>query len=161
MRLRLLAVAGLALFLSGCSLFMRSIEKPTAQVRGVSVTSAALIGVKGELSLDVSNPNAFGVPLQSIDWQLSVGGSRAATGQVELSQTIPAKGVAPVTTSLTILAGDAAALGIVLANGARNYELAARLTFSTKIGPLTVDVRHTGTLGGTGGVLGQARALGL
>lgn len=154
MRLRLVVFAALALSLSGCSLFMRSIEKPTAQVRGVSVASAGFTGVSGELSLDVSNPNAFGVPLQAIDWQLSVGGSRAATGQVQLSQTIPAKGVAPVTTSLTIHASDAVAVGGALASGARTYEIAARLTFSTKIGPLTVEVRHRGTLGSDGGLLG-------
>ena len=89
MHVRLLALvaAAFALALSGCSLFMRSIEKPSAEVRGVSVSSAGFTGVSGELALDVSNPNAFGVPLQAIDWQLSVGGSRAATGQVQRTTT--------------------------------------------------------------------------
>lgn len=133
---------------------MKSIEKPSAQVRGVSVASAGFTGVSGELSLDVSNPNAFGVPLQAIDWQLSVGGARAATGQVQLSQTIPAKGVAPVRTSLTIQASDALAVGGALASGANTYQLAARLTFSTNFGPLSVEVHHAGTLGSGGGLFG-------
>src|ERR1051325_9806366 len=96
----------LCMLLSACSLFMHSIEKPSAQVRNVSVSSAGLTGVRGELRFDVTNPNGFGVPLAGVDWQLQIGGTRAVTGRVELSQTIPAKGVAPVVTSLTIDARD-------------------------------------------------------
>lgn len=132
---------------TGCSLFMHSLEKPTATVRGVEVTAAGFAGVSGELSLDVMNPNNFGVPLSGIDWQLSIGGTRAVTGTVQLSQTIPARGVAPVTTSLSIATGDAIAVGGVLASGARNYQINVRLHFSTSVGQLDVDVAHTGELG--------------
>jgi LEA14-like dessication related protein len=143
MRFILLAVAMLA----GCSLFMRSIEKPSAQVRGVSVSSAGFTGVSGELALDVTNPNSFGVPLSGIDWQLSIGGTRAVTGTVQLSQTIPARGVAPVMTSLSIATADAIVVGGALAQGARNYQLTARLHFSTSVGQVDVDITHTGQLG--------------
>src|SRR5262245_7502554 len=109
--------------LSACSMFMHSIEKPKAEVRDVTVSSAGYSGVTGQLRLDVMNPNGFGVPLSGIDWQLSVGGQRAVTGRVELQQTIPAKGVAPITTSLTIDARDAIAVASTLAGGARNYQI--------------------------------------
>ena len=150
MRAVIVAVVVLA---SGCSLFSRSIEKPSATVRDVSLSSAGFTGVSGELSLDVSNPNPIGVPLAGIDWELSIGGARALTGSVQLSKTIPARGIAPVTTLLTIAARDAIAAGSVLASGARDYKLRARLTFTTPIGPLEVSVEHAGTLG-AGGVLG-------
>jgi LEA14-like dessication related protein len=133
--------------LTGCSLFMHSIEKPTADVRGVSVSSAGFTGVSGELALDVMNPNGFGVPLSGIDWQLSIGGTRAVTGSVQLQQTIPAKGVAPVKTSLTIAASDAIVVGSVLARGTRNYQLNAKLHFSTSVGQIDVDIVHSGELG--------------
>ncbi|HEY5924140.1 MAG TPA: LEA type 2 family protein [Kofleriaceae bacterium] len=126
---------------------MRSIEKPTATVRGVSVSSAGFTGITGELSLDVMNPNNFGVPLSGIDWQLSVGGTRAVTGTVQLTQTIPARGVAPVTTSLSIAATDALLVSGALASGARNYRVDVRLHFSTQVGQVDVDVAHTGELG--------------
>jgi hypothetical protein len=135
----------------GCSIFMRSIERPQAEVRNVSVDSAGFTGVTGQLQLDVTNPNNFGVPLSGIDWQLSVGGARAVTGRVELSQTIPARGVAPITTSMTIDARDALVVASVLARGVRDYQLSAKLHFSTAVGPLDVDVEHRGTLGGGGG----------
>lgn len=118
------------------------------RVRDVSVASAGLTGVSGELKLDVTNPNGIGIPLSGVDWQLSIGGARAATGRVELSQTIPARGVAPITTQLVIDARDAIAVGSALAGGARDYQVTATVHFSTAVGRLDVDVRHAGTLGG-------------
>src|SRR6188768_1470448 len=139
--------------LSGCSMFMHSIEKPKAEVRNVNVTSAGFTGVTGELRLDVSNPNGFGVPLAGIEWQLSIGGARAVTGTVELQQTIPAKGIAPVTTSLTINAMDVPIVASQIANGARDYRIHAKLKFSTQVGQVDVELDHTGQLGGGGGLL--------
>ena len=148
--MRLLALASLTAF-AGCSIFMRSIEKPTAEVRNVSVSSASFTGVSGQLAMDVTNPNGFGVPLSGIDWQLSIGGARAVTGTVQLNQTIPAKGVAPVTTSLTIAATDAVAVAGILAGGSRDYQVNVRLHFSTQVGNVDVDVVHRGQLGSSGG----------
>jgi LEA14-like dessication related protein len=132
----------------GCSIFMRSIERPQAKVRDVSVSSAGFAGVTGQLALDVTNPNGFGVPLSGIEWQLSVGGARAVTGRVQLQQTIPARGVAPITTSLTIEARDAIAVASALAGGVRDYQLSATLHFATAVGQLDVLVEHRGTFGG-------------
>jgi LEA14-like dessication related protein len=153
--MRLLVLVCLAV-LSGCSLFMRSIEKPSAKVRDVSVSSAGFTGVTGELRMDVTNPNPIGVPLQSIDWTLSIGGAQAVSGSVQLSQTIPAKGVAPVTTSLTIDARDAIAVAQTLAGGSRTYTLKATIRFSTAVGPLAVDIESSGQLGGGGGLIDRA-----
>ncbi|MDQ3368377.1 MAG: LEA type 2 family protein [Myxococcota bacterium] len=148
----MVGVTLIALFVAGCSMFLKSIEKPGAEVRTVAVSSAGFTGIAGELALDVSNPNAFGVPLSGIEWQLSIGDARAVTGSVQLSQTIPARGVAPVRTSLTIQAQDAVAVSSLIARGARSYRLHARLTFSTQFGPLAVDLDHTGQLDGAAGL---------
>jgi LEA14-like dessication related protein len=132
---------------AGCSMFMRSMERPKIEVRDVAVAPSGLGQITGELKLDVTNPNDFGVPLNGIDWQISIGGARAVTGKIELSQTIPARGVAPVTTSLTIGLADAMAVGAALAGGARDYALAAKLRFSAGFGQLEVEIAHRGTLG--------------
>lgn len=113
----------------------------------MSVSSVGFTGVAGELRLDVTNPNGFGVPLAGIDWQLSIGGARAVTGTVSLSQTIPARGVAPVTTTLAIDARDAMTVAAVLASGVRSYQVDVKLHFSTQVGQLDVDVQHQGQLG--------------
>ncbi|HVV81814.1 MAG TPA: LEA type 2 family protein [Kofleriaceae bacterium] len=152
--MRVPAAIFLCLTLAACSIFTRSIERPTASVRDVSMTTAGFGGVRGALRLDVMNPNGFGVPLSGIDWQLSVGGARAVRGTVELSQTIPARGTAPVTTTLAIDPQDAVAVARALAMGASSYQLSARLHFSTPIGPLDVDLIHAGNLDDAGGLFG-------
>ena len=145
----------LVVALSGCSLFMHSMEKPTADVRNVSLSSAGFTGVTGQLQMDVTNPTGFGVPLSGVEWQLSIGNDRAVSGTAELQATIPARGVAPVTTTLTIDARDAIRVGSALASGVRTYQLDAKLTFSTQIGPLTVELHHQGTLGDGASRFGQ------
>jgi hypothetical protein len=140
MRIALLAV------LPGCSMFMHSMERPTATVRDVSVSSAGLAGVTGQLQVDVMNPNAFVVPLSGIDWQLSVGDARAVTGRVELHQQIPAQGISPITTSLSISTLDALVVAAALTNGQRTYSLDANFHFSTAVGQIDVEVKKTGEL---------------
>ncbi|HEX7842131.1 MAG TPA: LEA type 2 family protein [Kofleriaceae bacterium] len=144
----LVLVAWLPVF--GCSIFLRSMERPEVRVRDVSVASAGLTGVSGELKLDITNPNRVGIPLSGIDWQLSIGGARAATGRALLSQTIPARGVVPITTSLAIDARDAIAVASALVGGTRDYQVTATVHFSTAVGPLDVAVRHAGTISGSG-----------
>lgn len=134
---------------------MSPVEKPTATVRSASLGTASLTSLEGRLDLDVMNPNAFGVPLAGIDWELAIGGAAAVRGRVEASQTIPAKGSAPVSTALRIDLGTAYDAAAAIARGERSYRLTARLHFSTKLGDLTVDVTHQGSLAGAGGLLGQ------
>lgn len=145
--LRTLVVAALvSMSASGCAFFGKTVEKPTAQVRAVSVASVSFTGIDGEVAFDIQNPNSFGVPLSAIDWQLSVGGAHAVDGRIELSQTIPAKGSAPVVAALHIDARDALAVAGELSRGTRVYRIDARLHFSTAIGPIAVDVTGTGEL---------------
>ena len=141
-------LVALVALLSGCSMFMHSIEEPKATVEDVSITSAGWSGVTGKLDLDVMNPNNFGVPISRIDWTLSINGSRAVTGRVDLSETIPARGHAPVSTQLTIDARDAIAVGTSLAAGGREYRLDARLHFAAGLAGVDVTISHQGTLGG-------------
>ena len=135
------------LSLSGCALFTHPIEEPTAQVNGVAVTSVSFTGIDGEIALEIQNPNSFGVPLSQVDWQLSVGSARAVSGRIELSETIPARGSAPVRAILHVDAMDAVDVASQLAAGERTYQLDARLTFSTRLGAVDVAVTSTGELG--------------
>jgi LEA14-like dessication related protein len=133
--------------LSACFL-TRPVEKPTAVVRGASISIASLTALEGELALDVSNPNSFGLPLTGIDWELAIAGAAAVSGRVAAQTTIPAMGSAPVTTALRIDLANAAAAAAALARGSRDYQLAVRLHFSTQLGDLTVDLRHQGSIAG-------------
>jgi LEA14-like dessication related protein len=113
----------------------------------VSVSGVTFSGATGVVALDVTNPNSFGVPLSGMDWQLSVGGARAFTGTVQLSQTIPAKAAVPVETTLSIGATDAITVSQMLARGVSSYRIDVTLHFSTKVGPVDVALHHDGELG--------------
>jgi hypothetical protein len=60
-----------------------------------------------------------------------------------------------VTTTLTIDARDAVTVAQALAMGADGYAISATLHFSTTIGPLDVEIRHTGQLSDAGGLFGS------
>ena len=143
--LRNLAIV--AVLSSGCSMFMHTVEKPRVDVRDVAVTSVSLAGsLDGEMRMDVTNPNAVGVPLSGIDWQLAIAGQPAVRGHVDVSQTIPAHGVAPVVAAVRLDARDAFAAVQSVMGGARDYQLDARLHFSTALGEISVDVHKDGAL---------------
>ena len=69
------------------------------------------------------------------------------SGRIELAETIPAHGTAPVRAILHVDAMDAIQVGEEIARGERSYQLAARLTFQTKLGSVDVSVASTGELG--------------
>jgi LEA14-like dessication related protein len=136
----------LVVVLAACAGFPRTIEKPTAEVREVSVGAVSLAGLRGEVALDVFNPNGFSVPLYRVDWQLEVGDARALSGSFDLSHAIPARASAPVTVDLRVDARAAAAVARRLAAGERRYTLRGVMHFSTTFGELAVAFDATGDL---------------
>lgn len=137
-----------------CAHLPNPIEKPTAEVREVWVSSASMSGMRGQVDLDVFNPNGFGVPLSRVDWELSIGTVTAMTGSFSLSAEIPARATAPVSVDLHIDARDAIAVARSLGLGERNYTLRAVLHFSTRVGPVDVDIAHTGHISEGASLLG-------
>ncbi len=135
------------LLLAACPGVLLPPERPTVTVNGLAVGSASLLGLALRLDLSLANPNAYGIPLRAIDWEARLDGQPVARGRLDLSETIPAKGTAPVAATLTI--GPAQALAIVAAieRGSARLGLAATLHFQTRFGDLAVDVAHEETVG--------------
>jgi len=130
----------------GCAHLPVPIEKPTASVEGVTISSVSFTGIDGALDISIFNPNSFGVPLESVDWQLALGSSNAVSGSFDLSQTIPAKASAPVVASLSIATRDAAAVAAALSSGNRSYTVRGTLRFTTAAGSIDVAFEHHGQL---------------
>lgn len=143
---RSIVLVGSVTLLSACAGFGTPIEKPTVDVRGVSIDSINLTSLSGHVDLDVFNPNSFGIPLRAGTWSLSVGGNKAVSGQFDLANSIPAKATAPVRASLHLDAADALAVGSAITRGERRYVLSGTLRFETKLGPIEVDFSHEGDL---------------
>ena len=133
--------------LSGAGCAALQVQRPSASIRTVAVTTVSLGAVDGQLMVDIHNPNGFSVPLSGIDWELSVGGARAVRGHADLHQDIPANASAPVTVTLRVSPADAIAVAGAVVAGRTDYRLHSTLTFSTPLRPIQVDLDHQGTLG--------------
>lgn len=152
--LRLMSLACMLALAGACAHLPRGLEKPTAEVREVWVSSASMSGMRGQIDLDVFNPNGFAVPMARVDWQLSIGQVRAMSGSFSVNTEIPAKGTAPVAVELHLDARDAIAVARGLGLGERGYTLEAVLHFSTRVGPIEVAVAHSGDISEGASLLG-------
>ena len=84
-------------------------EPPRVSVAGVRPLNLSLTKQRLEFRLLVENPNAYALPLRSLDFVASLAGDRIAEGRSEERVTIPANGDAIVTVDVT--AGVDALLG--------------------------------------------------
>lgn len=140
------AVAAAVFLLAACPGITRPIEKPTVELTGVAVTGVGLGGLDARADFALTNPNSVGLPLAAIDWELSVGGSSPVRGRVSLSQTIPAKGAAPVAVDIHINPATAVELITRIRAGATDYRLAGTLHFQTTLGDIGVAFDESGAL---------------
>lgn len=136
-----------ALLLAGCPGITRPLEKPTASFRGMSSASVGLSGLSATAGFSIQNPNSVGLPLRAVDWELSIGGSAPVRGRVELSETIPAKGSAPIDVNIKVSPGAAIGIGRRISSGNKNYEIRGVLHFQTRFGDIAVGFDHNGSLG--------------
>ena len=143
-----LALPCLLVFVAaGCAGLPLPVEKPDVSPRAVRVATASAFGARGELDLDVYNPNGFGLPLKAIEYELAIGGARAVSGEAALDALIPARGNAPVTVGLELGTLNAIHAGRRLASGRRDYRLTGTAVFASRIGDVRVAFSQDGTLG--------------
>jgi LEA14-like dessication related protein len=136
----------LLVFVWACAAFPAALERPRAEVRDVRIEALSLAGLRGEVDLDVFNPNAFAVPLDRVEWQLEIGGADTAGGSVRLAEAIPARGSAPLVIGLQLDGSDAAALARQLAAGERSYTLRGVMHFTTSLGEIPVSFVESGDI---------------
>ena len=136
-----------ALSAAGCAHLGLGIEKPKVTPRGVSVESAGLAGLRGTVHLSVLNPNSIGLPLRRATFRLAIGGAEAATGELSLSETIPAKASAPVDASIAVDGLSAVRAISNYASGERRYTIRGTLYFESQVGEVAVSIEHHGQLG--------------
>jgi LEA14-like dessication related protein len=103
------------LSLAGCS----KPQPPQVTARSARVTATAPTGVELAVELDVHNPNAFPLLVESVEGTLSVaGGAEIGRGTARPGTDIPAQGSAPVTSHLTVPWSNLTALAPYALSGA-------------------------------------------
>ncbi len=106
MSFRLLAAIAMLMLLQACAATssMLNPEAPTVTLEKIKPLQFSFNKQKLELTLNVSNPNAFSLPLNTLNFAAQLAGEAIADGQSQQRVTIPAHGSANlqvvVTTSL-------------------------------------------------------------
>lgn len=142
-RLRIVLLLAL-LPLSGCwPLF----DKPRVHVSRVSLTSVNFGGLAADIVFAVDNPNAIGIDLAKLDYQLTVDNHPFVAGSTDRPLHVPANGAGELTLPVSFKFVELAeALASLFSKKTVPFSIATRLGFGTPIGVITVAVDHAGTL---------------
>lgn len=81
-----------ALYLCGCASTQTLVSAPDVTLTSVEMTGLSFSSQKFRLGFDVSNPNPFPLPVQSVRYYLRLGEHRFASGETHGEFSIPANG---------------------------------------------------------------------
>lgn len=144
---RLACILVFAFAFAGCGALTQPLEQPTAELQDVALQSISLSGT-ATLRADflVTNPNGFGIPVEAVDYQVSIGSSDPVSGRVEANTTIPANGTAPLNVQLDLNAFAAVDIVRRLAAGEREYRVDGVIHFASPIGKISMNFSESGTI---------------
>lgn len=91
-RIRNLVIGTLLAILTGCASVGQIISSPGVSLRDVEATNLDFGGQTFLLNFDVTNPNPFPLPINSIEYGVEIDGHRFATGKAASAFTIQAQG---------------------------------------------------------------------
>jgi len=92
--MRRIVIVLAALGLSGCSLFVPKLEKPTLSVVSVQLLRSDLWHQVLKVRMRVHNPNDRALPVRGLSYELDLDGQEFAQGQAGDSFIVPARGEA-------------------------------------------------------------------
>jgi len=124
-------VTAVALGLSGCSLFVPKLEKPTLSVVSVQMLKGDLWHQDLKVRMRVQNPNDRTLPVKGLSYLLLVDGQEFAQGMSGDSFVVPARGEAEFDMSVT--ANMASMLIKVLGQGGKqvDYNITGKIALSS------------------------------
>jgi LEA14-like dessication related protein len=128
--MRRFSIALAAVGLSGCSLFMPKLEKPTLSVVSVQMLKGDLWHQELKLRMRVQNPNDRVLPVEGLIYELDVDGQELAHGMAGDSFVVPARGDAEF--DMSVSANMASMLFKVLSQGNNrvDYRLKGKIALS-------------------------------
>jgi len=89
---KMIAVLVVALVMSACSNGIKGVaEPPTVSVYGVKIANMSLSEGNLLVALRITNPNSYALPLNGLDYKLSLNGVSIADGEKTKNFTIDAK----------------------------------------------------------------------
>jgi len=116
--------------LSGCSLFVPKLEKPTLSVVSVQMLKSDLWHQELKVRMRVQNPNDRSLPVKGLSYELDVDGQEFAHGVSGDSFVVPAHGEAEF--DMSVSANMASMLARVLGQGGNQveYQITGKIALS-------------------------------
>lgn len=146
MRIRHLSTLAV-LVLAACSAIAeRAFSRPTILVRGVKVRSVGLTGGSIEVSLQISNPNPYPVPVQRATYRFALADStEVGQGESATAFTLPAHDSTVVELPLDVSwQGLRAAARDAARDGTVDYRFSGSVTLDTPVGNPNVPFESAG-----------------
>jgi len=145
-----LGVTTLAMGLAGCATTLEEfVESPTVELSDVQVVGLGFNSQTFVLSFDISNPNAFSLPVKSVSYGVKLDGHYFASGETSSNFSIPANsdGKFAISVDLNLLQTAPQLLSIVRDSVRRDvqYELEGRLAVDIPLAP-PVSYRNAGLI---------------
>ena len=136
--LRSCQIAATCLILSACAGTETLVAKPQVELTGVSLDSASFDKQTFLLTFDVSNPNAFPLPISSVKYRILFDDQRFAGGETPAAFSIPAQGDERFAISVELdILGSASHVASLLRGGIPDH---VRYQLD---GSLSVDIPYT------------------
>jgi LEA14-like dessication related protein len=135
--------------LTGCAalegLLRQGVVRPEVTVLSAVPTSADFEGLTVAVELRVQNPNAMGLRVAGLSWQVDVEGGRVASGEAPGGLSIPANGAATSRVTARVRFADLSNL-MKLAEAREKvaFRVAGKVTVESPIGPIDVPWSYAG-----------------
>ena len=144
--LPLLLLSPLLFGSTSCALLEQVFQKPTVSIRSVDLTSLSFTGIGANFVMNVSNPNAIGINLARLGYQLTIEGKQLAAGQSNQGAvSIPAQGQGLVTLPVSIQFSEfIESIEALFKKDAVAYNIALAPGFTTPLGVLDIPLSHAG-----------------
>jgi LEA14-like dessication related protein len=122
-------------------------DKPRVHVSRVTVTSVTFSALAADVIFAVDNPNAIGIDLATLQYQLTVDNHPFVAGSSDRALHVPAAGTSELAMPVSFKFVELAeALTSLFTKKTVPFTLSTRLGFGTPLGVLTVPIDHAGTL---------------
>jgi LEA14-like dessication related protein len=123
--------AAAALFTLGCRSFQSVLQEPVLSIKSVELAGIDVKGIDMMVQVNVDNPNAFGIPLPRLEWELLINENSFISGEVQGGdRSVKARGSTVVAVPLSVGYTDLYNSFLSLKNsGEAAYTLALALSF--------------------------------
>lgn len=120
------------LILAGCSSIGTGLEQPTLKVTSISLGKTSALSQGFNIGLLVTNPNSVDLPVNGMNYALSLNGQKIVTGADNQIPTLPAYSDTPITINATADIMSVARLlkSLSVNSDVLNYELAGKMGLS-------------------------------